>query len=89
MASKFHLQGGRAGVITADEDGNIAELSWEMLVGELDMVVYGESCRWARPERRAISAEDLQRLVGELATEMRIDVELDVGGSSTVFRGRR
>lgn len=88
LFSKFRLRGGRAGVITARERGRVAELPWEMLTGELDVIVYGDQSAWTKPERASISAEDLCRLVGELAREMRINVELDLGGSAQVFSGR-
>jgi len=89
MASKFRIEGGRAGVITIHDGDGVATLAWEMLVGDLDMVVYGHLCRWSRPEKRPVQRHELQRLVAELATEMRIDVQLDLEGSSTVLRGRR
>ena len=90
LFNKFHLQGGRAGVITAREGKRVAELHWEMLVGELDLVVYGAEASWTEPgrlERQAIDAADLRRLAAELAREMGINVQLDLGGSYQVFRG--
>jgi hypothetical protein len=59
-----------------------------MLARELDMVVYGDRCFWTKPERLPISADDLRRLVGELAVDMRINVELYLAGSSQIFHGR-
>jgi hypothetical protein len=88
LFSKFRLQGGRAGIVTAREGSRVAELQWEMLLGELDMVVYGDQSTWMKPERHSISADDLRRLVGELASDMRINIELDLAGASQVFRGR-
>jgi hypothetical protein len=88
LFSKFRLRGGRAGVVTARDGGRIAELHWEMLTGGLDMVVYGDQSTWTMPGRDSITAEDLRRLVGELARDMRINVELDLAGASQVFRGR-
>lgn len=86
--SKFRVCGGRAGKIVARDGNRVAELSWEMLTGELDMVVYGGESTWTKPECLPVPADDLQRLVGELARDLRINVELDLAGSSRIFRGR-
>jgi hypothetical protein len=88
LFSKFRLQGGRAGVVTAREGRRVAQLPWEMLTGELDMIVYGDQSTWTKPEHDLISAEDLRRLVGELAREMAINIELDLAGAAEIFRGR-
>ena len=88
LFSKFRLRGGRGGVITAREGSRVAELHWEMLIGEFDMVIYGDQSTWVKPEPSSLAIQDVIRLVGELARDMRINVQLDFGGSSQVFRGR-
>jgi hypothetical protein len=86
--TKFRLRGGRAGTVTARDGSRIAELEWEMLHGELDMVVYGDRSTWTKPERHRIPADDLRRLVGELAQDMHINIELQFADGSQVFYGR-
>jgi hypothetical protein len=85
MFSKFNLEGGRAGLIRVRENGMSGSLNWEMLVGELDMCISAGSCWWEGPSR-VMSREEVLRLAEELATDMRIRLEVTFpDGSSSVF----
>jgi hypothetical protein len=84
----FKLSGGRAGTVQYDSDGCRAELSWEMLVGEFDMVVYTRGSRWVIPEERSMTEDEVRELVKKLAREMKINIELALSHETELFRWR-
>ena len=87
--SKFKREGGRGGLIRVRENGLSGCLDWEMLVGELDMVIYGSSCRWEVPVRQAMSRDEVLRLAKELAAEELIRIEVSFStGPSVVFSSK-
>jgi hypothetical protein len=89
LRRKFNLTGGRAGVITFREGAATGELEWEMLVREIDMVIYGERCAWTSPERRPMARADVTRLTQELANEMRIKIDVAFSDSSEIVSPTR
>jgi hypothetical protein len=86
LFSKFKREGGRAGLIRVRENGMSGYLDWEMLTGDLDMGISGDSCRWDSPNDHAMSRTDVLRLAEELATDMKIHLEVTFpDGTSSVF----
>ena len=87
-SGRFKLSGGRAGTIQYDSDGRRAEVSWEMLVGGFDMVVYAGDSRWVLPEERPMAEDELRELTRELTREMKINIELSFSHGTELFRWR-
>ena len=83
----FKLSGGRAGTVQYDSDGRRAELSWEMLIGEFDMVVYARDSRWVLPEERSMTEDELRDLIKKLAHDMKINIELALSTVRNSFDG--
>ena len=84
FSKKFKLKGGRAGSITFVEGGASGRLDWEMLVGDVAMVIYPESCRWLTPDNAPITPDDVCRLAQELAIEGKFAVEIALAEGSQV-----
>jgi hypothetical protein len=76
IAAKFQLQGGRAGFARFRENGAEGELEWEMLAGEIDLVIVPGSCSWRAPRENRMRADEIRRLAQELATEKRMTIDI-------------
>lgn len=85
----FIREGGRAGVIKYASGGITGELSWEMLVGEFDLVIYGTSCRWLTPEARAMTKPEVLALAQQVADEWNVRIDVDLGDGSADVGPRR
>lgn len=85
---QFELSGGRAGILTFRHDDQCAELEWERLVGEFDMVVYGNRSWWRVPANQPLTKEEARDLVRRLAAEMKINVELAFSDGTELIRGK-
>jgi len=83
--SPFRISGGRAGTIVYEQGDEVAELSWEMLVGNVEMVIHAAACQWTAPALRPMGADEVIALARRLASALpgRIEVALD-GGSQIV-----
>jgi hypothetical protein len=86
---RFKREGGRAGVIKYVSGDQAGELEWEMLVGPFDLVIYGASCRWLRPESRALTKTEVLALAQEISDEwsVRIDAAFSDGSEDVRPRG--
>jgi hypothetical protein len=83
---KFQLEGGRAGFVSFREGRARGQLEWEMLVGDVSMVIYSRSCWWLEPAEVRMHPDEVCRLSQELANEMRIAIELASPEGSEVVR---
>jgi hypothetical protein len=83
--SKFKREGGRCGLIRVRENGLSGCLDWEMLARELDMVIFGSSCRWEVPVQQSMSRDEVLRLATELAAEERIRIEVTFSNGPSVI----
>jgi hypothetical protein len=63
-------------------------LEWERLVGEFDMVVYGNRSWWRAPTNQPLTKEEARDLVRRLAAEMKINVELAFSDGTELIRGK-
>lgn len=82
--SPFKIVGGRSGTIVYEAGDAVAELSWEMLAGDLEMVIYASECRWTAPSVRAMSADEVIALVRQLATALPGRIEIAFNSTSQV-----
>ena len=57
-----------------------------MLLGEFDIVIYGESCRWTAPESRQMTREETRSVVRELVAETKLRVDLAFSDGSEDMR---
>jgi hypothetical protein len=83
---RFSIDGGRAGWVNFVDEGRHAQLEWEMLVGEIAMVVYGERCFWRAPQARAMTRDEVRQVVGQLATALPAPVEIAFGDGNEIVR---
>ena len=83
---KFQSKGGRAGLFRYTDGNKRGELEWEMLVGDFDLVIYGESCRWTEPESRHMTREEVRNVVRELVAETKLRVDLAFSDGSEDMR---
>jgi hypothetical protein len=65
-----------------------ARLEWEMLVGEVAMVIFGDRCFWRAPEDRRMTRDEVRRVVVQLAAAMGAPVELAFADGKEVI-GRK
>jgi hypothetical protein len=86
---RFSIDGGRAGWLTFVDGGQRARLEWEMLVGEVAMVIYGERSFWKAPDERAMTRDELRTLITQLASALGAPVELAFTDGSEVIRQDR
>ena len=78
---RFRVEGGRAGLIHFEDGARRGELSWEMLASDdADVAIYGDSCTWTAPERRAMGREEVRALAQAFASEHKARVELGFSG---------
>jgi hypothetical protein len=85
----FRVEGGRAGVIRFSDGTRSAELDWEMLGWEADMVIYGEACRWTSPEPRKMTKAEVHALAHEFARVWQVRIDLMfLDGFETVIPSR-
>src|SRR5688572_23263041 len=82
--SPFRIMGGRTGTISYRVSDTAAELSWEMLAGDIEMVIYASECRWTAPSVRAMSADEVIAIVRQLATALPGRIEVAFDGTSQV-----
>jgi hypothetical protein len=75
LCGKFKLRS-REGLITFREGDVAGELEWKMLVGDLDLVIYGDRCRWTAPDSWPMLRAEVKRLAQELADDMRVKIDL-------------
>ena len=73
---KFKKEGGRAGSITFGEGEASGQLDWEMLSGDIPMVIYPASCVWLAPHEARLHPDDVRRLAQEFAIERNFAVEI-------------
>jgi hypothetical protein len=83
---KFKLEGDRAGFARFREGDAQGSLEWEMLVGEIDMVIYPGSCWWMLPREARMQPDEVRRLAQELANEMRINIDVAFHDGSEILR---
>jgi hypothetical protein len=86
IGTKFKLDGGRAGFVKFREGDAQGSLAWEMLVGEIDMVIYPTSCWWLVPRETQMRPDEVRRLVQELADEMHINIDVAFPDGSEIVR---
>lgn len=80
---KFLVRGGRGGTITFSEGERAGAMEWEMLVvGDVQMVIYHEGCRWTEPQVTPMSREEATRLVSQFASESGLRVALEFADSA-------
>lgn len=83
----YRIQGGRGGWISFDDDEREGFLEWEMLLGEVAMVIYAQGCRWVTPVQESMSSEDIRRHAAAFAKERSLTVEIAFAdGRSEVVR---
>jgi len=83
---KFKLEGGRAGFARFREGDAQGSLEWEMLAGDIDMVIYPGSCWWRLPLEARMQPDEVRRLAQELANEMRISIEVAFHDGAEIVR---
>jgi hypothetical protein len=76
QSKKFTFAHGRSGYVEFSERGTKGRFEWEMLVGDVSMTIYANSCFWKEPSERRIAADDIRRLVQEFSTESDLTVEI-------------
>jgi len=82
--SPFRIVGGRAGTIVYEAVDAVAELSWEMLTGDLEMAIHAPECRWTAPSVRAMHPDEVIALVRQLATALPGRIEVVFDGASQI-----
>lgn len=82
--SPFRVVGGRAGIIVYEVGDDVAELSWEMLAGDVEMVIHASECRWTAPSVRAMDAGEVVALVRQLASALPGRIEVAFEGTSQI-----
>ena len=84
----YEVQGGRGGWISFDDGNREGFLSWEMLLGEVAMVIYEQGSRWVTPVAEPMTPEEVRRHAVAFAKERRLTVEVQfTGRESEVLRG--
>ncbi|HVJ16858.1 MAG TPA: hypothetical protein VM686_15565 [Polyangiaceae bacterium] len=53
-------------------------------MGEIAMVVYPGSCWWLQPEERAMTQDEIRRLVAEFAAQSKLKVEIAFATGSEI-----
>lgn len=66
--SRFRLTGGRSGHVEFLEGGRTGRFEWEMLIGELDIGVWGDRFFWV-DSGESMTREEVHRFVEEFAAE--------------------
>ena len=86
LEKKYSIEGGRGGSITFEEGDRRGRLEWEMLVGELAMVIYAGWCRWVTPANQPMSSDEVRQHTAAFARESGLSLEIDFGvdGSEVV-----
>lgn len=65
---EFSFQGGRGGVISGKIDGRTGHMEWEMLIGEVNFVIYRGSGCWPGKEEVKMSELEEARFLEEFAS---------------------
>ena len=85
-SKKFTFAHGRSGFTTFSEGDASGRFEWEMLIGDVSMVIYANSCFWIKPSEVRIASDDIRRLVQEFSTESDLTVEIQFAeGCETVW----
>lgn len=61
---------GRGGLATFSDGEHRAVLDWEMLVGPIVAVIYGDTCRWTSPIERKMTPNEVRDVVRYIANAM-------------------
>lgn len=64
---EFTFQGGRSGVISGNIEGRTGHMEWEMLVGEVNFVIYRGSGCWPGKEKVKMSESEEAHFLQEFA----------------------
>jgi hypothetical protein len=72
----FVREGGRAGYFKYMDADRSGQLEWELLAGQHDLVIFGESCWWTSPDQRQMTKEEVRTLVRQLATAQALCIDL-------------
>ncbi|MEP7274188.1 MAG: hypothetical protein ABI882_22025 [Acidobacteriota bacterium] len=83
--SPFRIVGGRAGTVFYEGGKRVGELGWEMLIGDVEMVIYASQCRWNSPETRPMTRAEIVDLVRLLASALPGRIEVAFGSSSQII----
>ena len=63
--TEFSFQGGRGGKISGEIDGRTGHMEWEMLVGEINFVIYKCTGCWPGKETIKMSESEQDRFLEE------------------------
>jgi hypothetical protein len=85
---RFSIDGGLLGLVTFEEGADRGQLGWETpaSVHAVDLVIDGDSGWWSAPEARTMRAREVRDLAHELASAMRLRIELLLLGRSEIIR---
>lgn len=63
----FTFQGGRSGVISGEIEGRTGHIAWEMLVGEINFVIYRGTGYWPGKQKVRMSESEEAHFLEEFA----------------------